>query len=93
MAFTENLADFINDDTPGYVLATVGGVACAGIFDNAFALTLSYVSGTAPSLVVKTADVPAVAQGDAVTIGTTGYTVEGVEADGAGITLLRLGLA
>lgn len=83
----ENLASFFADFGTA---VTVGGVACVGLFDNGYAQALGFVSGSAPSVVVKAADVPSVAQGAAVTIAAASYTVTAIEPDGAGLVLLRL---
>jgi hypothetical protein len=86
MAFTEDLAPFFADFG---IAATVGGVACMGIFDAAYADALG-MNGTRPALQVATAAVPSVAEGAAVTIGAASYTVESVQPDGTGMTLLIL---
>jgi hypothetical protein len=78
MAFTEDLAPFFTDFG---VSALVGGVACTGIFDNVYAATLGYVSGTEPMLLVRASLVPLVAIGNSVAIGVTSYTVTGIKWD------------
>jgi hypothetical protein len=87
MAFAEDFAVYFTDFAQA---VTVGGVSTHGIFDNASLAALGLVAGTNPVLVVKTASVPAVAQGDAVVIGATSYTVSGIKPDGTGITTLEL---
>jgi hypothetical protein len=89
MAFTEDLADFINDDTPGYVLATVGGASVGGIFDNAYADPMGF-GGSFPALTCASADVSTAAQGTAVVVGGVNYTVVAPKPDGTGMTLLQL---
>lgn len=84
---TEDLAPFFADFG---VSVTIGGVAGIGIFDNAYAQALGFTAGTSPVLIVKAADVPAVAQGDAVVVATLNFTVAGIEPDGTGLALLRL---
>ena len=86
MAFTEDLAPYFADFG---IDATVGGVSVRGIFDSAYAAALG-LAGTRPMLLVASADVPTVAEGDAVTIGAAGYTVESVRPDGAGMVQLFL---
>ena len=71
------------------VSATVGGVSVQGIFDAAYTDPLG-MAGNQPQLTVATADLPAVAVGQAVTINTFAYTVVGIEPDGTGITTLQL---
>lgn len=74
MAFTENPADFINADTPGYVLATVGGVPVGGLFDDAYTDPFG-MSGSQPTLVCASADISTAAQGTAVVVDSVSYTV------------------
>lgn len=90
MAFTETLADFIGADTPGYVSATVGGVAVDALFDNAFTLAGLGIEGVDALLHVKTADVTSTAHGTAVIVNAVNYRVAGIEPDGFGVTVLRL---
>lgn len=89
MAFSEDLSSFFVDFC---VTVTVGGVSVRGIFDNAFIQALG-ISGTGPVLIVKTASVPSVAQGDAVVISEVNYTVAEIKPDGSGITVLELDAA
>jgi len=93
MAFTEDLADFINEDTPGYVLATVGGVSVSGIFDDAYADPLNF-AGSTPALVCVSAGVSAAVQGTAVVVNSVNYTVgskkDNPEDLGPGLTRLLL---
>ncbi len=87
MSFLEDLTPFFTDYGTS---ATVGAVSAMGIFDNLFAATMGFTAGTSPVLIVKAADVPAVAQGTAVTISAASYTVTAIEPDGTGLVLLRL---
>jgi hypothetical protein len=93
MAFTEDSAVFINADTPGYVLATVGGVEVDALFDNGYAAALG-IEGSAPSLTAASSSaVSSAAHGTTVVVGGVSYTVTGVEPDGTGddgMTVLRL---
>lgn len=89
MSFSENMADFINSDTPGYLLATVGGSSVGALFDNGFASALD-IAGSGPRITLPTASAPSAALGDAVTVSGVSYTIAGVESDGTGITVLRL---
>jgi hypothetical protein len=93
MAFTENLSDFINPDTPGYVVATVDGQAVPGIFVNEYAganLGLAGFESPSPQLHVEAADIAGVEQDDAVVIAAVNYKVASIEPDGTGITVLQL---
>lgn len=87
MAFTEDLAPFFGDFG---ITATVAGASVRGIFDNSYFATLGFTAGTSPVLIVRTADVPTVAQEHVVVIGSVRYTVGAIEPDGTGLTLLRL---
>lgn len=87
MPFAEDLDPYFADFG---IIATVGGVACTAIFDNAYAQSLGFTAGTAPVLLVAASAVPTVAPGDAVEVPAGRYTVAGIEPDGTGITLLRL---
>lgn len=93
MPFTEDLAAFINADTPGYVLATVGGSSVAAIFDNGYADALG-IAGSGPLLIAASSAVSSAALGTSVSVGGVSYTVSGIEPDGmsgsAGLTMLRL---
>lgn len=61
-----------------------------GIFDNAFENVLGAVEDRHPQFLCRDADVPGVAHGATLTVGTTAYQVVGVQPDGTGVTLLRL---
>jgi len=90
MAFTEDLAVFINPDTPGYKLATIGGVPDIGcLFDNGFAAGLG-MAGSDPSASLPSSLAASAAQGDAITVGGLSYTIAGIEPDGTGLTVFRL---
>lgn len=93
MSFTENLSDFINPDTPGYVVATVNALSVPGIFVNEFSganLGLAGFEAQLPQLHVKEVDVPNIAQGNSVLINVVTYKVASMEPDGTGITVLQL---
>jgi hypothetical protein len=71
------------------VSATVGGVACRGIFDAAYADPLG-IASTRPQLVIRAADLPAVATGQTAIVPAGTYTVRGIEPDGTGFATLIL---
>lgn len=84
---------FLNADIDNYftdfgIDATVGGVACKGIFDEAYAETFGIVGGVAPSLLLPTT--VAATECTAVVIGARNFTVTGTEPDGTGFHRLRL---
>lgn len=90
MAFSESLAEFINADTPGYVSATIAGVAVDALFDNGFELAAAGVEGVDALLHIRTAAASGVAHGAAVVAAAVNYRVAGIEPDGHGVTVLRL---
>lgn len=90
MAFTESIADFINADTPGYVSATIGGVARDVLFDRGFELAEVGIEGVDAIVHAITADVSSVVHGTLVVINAVNYRVCGIEPDGHGVTVLRL---
>lgn len=93
MAFVEHLSTFINAETPGYALATIGAASVAGVFDSAYGETMGMVGGYSPVFICASADVSSIAEGQAITISATAFTVAGVEHDHAlktGLTTLRL---
>jgi len=97
MAFAEDLTDFINDDTPGYVLVTFGGVEVGGLFDEPSAQAFGYVEGSKPTVSCIESDVPGIKRGDALTITknevATAYVVGGApKPDGTGLIVLPLEL-
>lgn len=71
------------------VAVTVGGVACRGIFDASYQDSFG-IAGSAPRLTVSAADLPAVAQGQAVSLPAGAYVVRAIEPDGTGLLVLIL---
>ena len=71
---------------------TVNGVPVRGIFDNAFGSAFGgMIDGTGPMVRLPSSTAAGIVKrGDAVVIGSTGYTVTTVEPDGTGLALLRL---
>ena len=69
--------------------AIIDGSTIAGIFDREYAEALD-IAGYGPAFLARTSDVSGVSRGDTATIGGQAYTVQGIEADGTGMTLLRL---
>lgn len=69
-------------------------VTVNGIFDHEF--YAADAGGTVtvaieqPRFMCRTSDVSAAAEGDALTVNSTNYTIKVVEADGTGITMLVL---
>ncbi len=90
MSFTETISDFINADTPGYVAATLNGVAVGIIFDNGSDGALSGgMLGTNPIATIATADAVA-PRGQTLIVDAVSYTVREAKPDGTGITVLEL---
>lgn len=97
MAFTEDFADFINSDTPGYQVATVGGNSLAGIFVDEYAKAQAGMAGMSGSeQVFYTTDAgitsAGVTIGSTVTIASTAYVVSERQPDGTGMSNLVLTL-
>jgi len=94
MPFVETLSTFITDDTPGYVLATIGAASVGGIFDSAYGESMGgMVGGYGPVFICASADVSSIAEAQAITVGALNFTVAAVEHDSAlktGMTTLRL---
>lgn len=93
MAFVEHLSTFINADTPGYAVATIGAASVEGIFDSAYGESLGMVGGYVPVFICASADVSSIAEEQAITISATNFKVAGVEHDHilkTGMTTLRL---
>lgn len=90
MAFSEDLTPFFADFAVPATLQAVD-VANGVIFDRAYLEAVgNYAEGTGPVALAILADMPAVAQGQALVLNATTYTVRGVEPDGTGLVLLRL---
>ncbi len=69
---------------------TVGGVSGKGIFDEAYAEAFG-VASAGPQLTVRSADFPAAAMGQAVTVGARTFKIAAPpEPDGTGMAVLRL---
>lgn len=87
MSFTEDLTPYFAD---WGVSATIGAATVTGIFDSVYQQALGLVAGSSPQLVIRSADAGSVANGSAVTVAGTSYTVTAIEPDGTGLTILRL---
>ncbi len=72
MSFSESMADFINPQTPGYALASVGGVVMDTLFDPTYKDVFS-AAGTHPMLILASA--VATPEGTVVVIGSKTYVV------------------
>lgn len=84
-----DLAAFVDADMPGYVQATVDGIVVDALFRHNYAAGLD-ISGSAPSLLLPSSSAASATNGTSVVVGGVSYTVSSVEADGTGMTLLRL---
>lgn len=87
MDFAADMDTFLSDFG---VDATVGGVPVRGIFDRRPADAFGMVTGNSPTLTCDESDLPAVANGAAVTIGTASYVVSAIRPDGTGVVVLDL---
>ncbi len=93
MAFTENLTDFINPDTPGYVVATILGQSLGGLYDRYYIDEFN-VQSSNPTILVQAADVPGIAINDAVVVSGVNFIVsEPPQPDDLGLVRLELALA
>jgi len=92
MAFTEDLTDFINDDTPGYVSADIAGIGVVGgILIDEYGEFGSVVAGNKPVLLCISAEVSAAENGTALVINSVNYTISGApQPDGTGVTRFEL---
>ena len=93
MPFSENLSEFINSDTPGYVQAIINVTPVDALFDNAY-LENQTVAMREPILQVKEADVLNTPVGATVVIGAVNYKlIQPYESDGHGVAMLQLAKA
>jgi hypothetical protein len=77
-------------DTDGFAQnVTIDGATVAAIFDSPYLEALE-VDGEVPVLTVRSVDVASVVHGSVVVVDSTGYQVVSVQADGTGMTVLRL---
>lgn len=90
MAFTEDIAAFMDTDTGFAENATIGAATVPLIFDLAYLDALGIVSAAQPVALAASADVSAVSVGTTVTVRSVAYTVAEIQPDGAGMTRLML---
>lgn len=91
MAFTEDPADFINDDTPGYFRGLLDGVDIEGIFDNGSQAGLSNMMlGTNPTATCASSSASSSSRGKTLVVDSVSYTVRESKPDGTGMTVLEL---
>lgn len=70
--------------------ATFGSTPIAGIFDDAYANALG-IAGSGPTFTCKSSDATSLNPGTStLTIRSSSYLVVGVEADGTGVSIVRL---
>lgn len=87
MPLVENFDAYLQDFG---VAVTLNSVSIRGIFDNGYADAFD-MAGTAPSILVKSSDAINAVRGTTAAIAATNYIVaEPPEADGTGMTKLRL---
>ena len=87
--FTEDLDTFF--ETSDFAeTALFGATPLVGIFDNAYGDALGVV-GSSPIFTCKSSDATSLNPGTStLTIRSSSYLVVGVEADGTGLTVVRL---
>lgn len=87
MTLVENLDAYLFDSGE---TCTIAGVAQVGIFDKAFMESMGIVSGNHPVLLIQDTALGSAAEGSAVVIRSTTYSIAAIEPDGTGMTTLRL---
>lgn len=91
MPFTEDLTQFLRTQDHGTAAVYSGtGATINGILEATYDEALGRVQASKPEFLCRTADVPAAAHGQTLTIGAQVYKICGVEPDGTGLTLLKL---
>lgn len=90
MAFAEDLDPYF-DTADGFAVAAVfnGSLTVNCLFENAYGDALG-AAGTIPLLTGPSAELATIERGDTVVVASVSYTVQNVEPDGTGVTLLRL---
>ena len=93
LPFLSDLADILNLDEFA-VAVTYGGGTINGVFDNETvpvdAGGFVQVHQEQPRLTCRTADVPSIAEDDAMVIGGVDYVVKAWVHDGTGVTTVQL---
>lgn len=90
MAHTENLSDFFNADTPGYVVGTINGNAAGVLFDNAY-IESNGVASRDPIVHAKESDLAGVPLGAPVVLNAVNYKIAAPpEYDGHGVAIVQL---
>lgn len=89
--FAEDLSQF-KDATHGFAWAvTIGGVTGTALnFVESPGDVLGLVASSDPELLVDSADFPAIAVGDAVSVNATSYTIIGLYPDETGVMRVAL---
>lgn len=87
--FSEDFSAFINDGTPGYVLALIAAVNVPALFNQPSKDDFS-VSAQSSELVCDSTLVASAVRGTAVTVKGVNYKVKDINPDGTGITLIEL---
>lgn len=93
MAFAEDMTAFFDAELGFAVAGTLAGVSVRGIFDNdhqPFAFAEGGASASGPRYTLPSAQVPAGVAGAALVLGADTWRVTEAEADGTGVTTLRL---
>lgn len=88
--FTESLAPFFADFSAA---VTIGGSSASAIFDAGYArgdVGLVGMAGSAPTLMLPTADVASDVIGQTAVVGLVNYTVVEHQPDGTGVSTLVL---
>jgi hypothetical protein len=90
IAMLEDDLDTFLDTADFAEIALSGATPINGIFDNGYASAMG-MAGSGPTFTCKSSDATSLNPGTStLTIRSSSYLVVGVEADGTGMTLLRL---
>lgn len=73
----------------GNCTATLAGTTVAAVFIHGFAESFD-VDGEVPTLLVQSSDASGTVRGTAAIVNGVSYTVQGIEPDGTGMTMLLL---
>ena len=88
--FTEDFSAFFDTSTGFAQVASLGGVAVAGILDLLPGQAFDVMAGTTPQFVIQSSSVPADPRGLSLIVGSSTFTVRDWTNDGTGVSTLIL---
>lgn len=84
-------AALLDEDMPGYALATYDGTAAvAGLFRAVPSVVLGLVGGSEPAFLCEADDLAADPRGKTLVVNGTSYTIRDATPDGRGFVSLQL---